>query len=85
MAQLPDITLQDVVETLERHKRSIGRRYNTAMMRYDINTAIDLIHDYNSTENQIRFMCDKYGCIRTTKPYKLGLNAPLKHDFAPVE
>lgn len=85
MARLPDITLQDIVETLERHKRSIGRRYNTAMMRYDINTSIDLMHDYNRTENQIRFMCDKCGCTRTTKPYKLGLNAPINLGLAPVE
>jgi hypothetical protein len=85
MAQLPEITLQDVVETLERHKRSLGRRYNDAMRRDDINASIDLMHDYNRTENQIRFMCDNYGCTRTTKPYKLGLNAPVTLGLAPVE
>ena len=76
MAQLPEITLQDVVETLERHKRSLGRRYNDAMRRDDINASIDLMHDY---------MCDNYGCTRTTKPYKLGLNAPITLGLAPVE
>lgn len=82
MARLPDITLQDVVETLERHKRLIGRRYNTAMMRCDINTAIDLMHDYNNAENQIAYLCGEHGCVRTTKPYKLGLNAPVNLGLA---
>jgi hypothetical protein len=82
MAKLPSISLQDVVITLEAHKRQVGRQYNSAMRKGDYSSAIDLMRNYNNVENQIRFMCAECGCARTTKPYKLGLNAPMNLGLA---
>lgn len=82
MAQLPQISLQDVIITLEKHKRNVGRQYNMAMRRGNESAAIDLMHDYNNVENQIRYLCAEHGCVRTTKPYKLSLEAPRRLGLA---
>jgi hypothetical protein len=77
--------LQEVVKTLESYKRHVGRQYNKAVCREDLNKALDWWHEYNHTENQIRFICDNYGVTRASKPYKLSINAPALCKLADVD
>ena len=85
MANIPPTNLQDVVVTLERYKRHAGRQYNKDLCGDRPTLAIYWIHEYNSTENQIRMLCDLYGCKRNTKPYKLSMNCLDSFELANVD
>ena len=65
--------LQAIVITLEAHKRNIGRRLSRTDKYANASEYFEIAMAYNNVENQIAFICNKFGVSRVSKPYKIKL------------
>ena len=70
MAQIKPTSIQDVCDSLEKFKRNLGRRYDMAT---SYKNRLELCNLYNKVENEIQFLVATFGCVRSSKPYKITL------------
>ena len=65
--------LQSVVITLEAYKRNVGRRLSRTDKYANRSEYFEIAMAYNNIENQIAYMCYKFGVARVSKPYEIKL------------
>lgn len=65
--------LQSVVITLEAYKRNVGRRLSRTDKYANRSEYFEIAMAYNNIENQIAYMCDKFGVARASTPHKIRL------------
>ena len=65
--------LQSVIISLEAYKRTIGRRLSRTDKCANASEYFEIAMAYNNVENQIAFICDKFGIERASLPHKIKL------------
>ena len=63
------IKAQLYLNSLEKLKRSLGRRYSNVSLPYD---KLITARYYNNVERKIEKLCNEYHIARKSKPYLLG-------------
>jgi hypothetical protein len=67
------MSYQNVITSLERYKRRLGRQYNRAVALEQAEAG-KIAEEYNNVEDQIAALVTLHGLTRTSKAYKLEVN-----------